>query len=212
MKQTFRKAITLGAAAIAMAATPALAQMPAQADDDEWLTLSGTVESVSGDMFMLDYGSNSLPVEMDDFDWYNENVVLPGDEVSVTGRMDDDFLQTRRLEASSVYVDKLRTRYFASASDEEGGIDPMMYIGPVDTDGMDITGYVTAIAGDEMTVDSGVLEYKVDAGELYYDPFDADGLSRIDLGDRVSVSGRFDDSDFFDTPEIDATAITELSV
>ena len=80
MKQTFRKTIALGAAGLAMAATPALAQMPTRTDDGEWLTLSGTVESVSGDVFMLDYGSNSLPVEMDDFDWFNENVVMPGDE------------------------------------------------------------------------------------------------------------------------------------
>lgn len=211
MKQTFRKTIALGAAALAMAATPALAQTPTRTDDGEWLTLSGTVESVSGDMFMLDYGSNSLPVEMDDFDWFNDNVVMPGDEVTVTGRMDDDFLQTRRIEASTVYIDKLRTHYFANSADEEGGLDPMMYVGPVDTEGLDITGYVTAIAGDEMTVDAGVLEYKVDSGELLYDPFDDDGLTRIDVGDRVSVSGRFDDSDFFDTPEIDAVSIIELS-
>ena len=211
MKQTFRKTIALGAAGLAMAATPALAQMPTRTDDGEWLTLSGTVESVSGDVFMLDYGSNSLPVEMDDFDWFNDNVVMPGDEVTVTGRMDDDFLQTRRIEASTVYIDKLRTHYFANSADEEGGLDPMMYVGPVDTEGLDITGYVTAIAGDEMTVDAGVLEYKVDSGELLYDPFDDDGLTRIDVGDRVSVSGRFDDSDFFDTPEIDAVSIIELS-
>ncbi|UIP06394.1 DUF5666 domain-containing protein [Erythrobacter sp. SDW2] len=211
MKQTFRKTIALGAATLAMAASPALPQTPAQTDDGEWLTLSGTVESVSGDVFMLDYGSNSLPVEMDDFDWFNENVVMPGDEVTVTGLMDNDFLQTRRIEASTVYIDKLRTRYFANSADEEGGLDPMMYVGPVDTEGLDITGYVTAITGDEMIVDAGVLEYKVDAGELLYDPFDDDGLTRIDVGDRVSVSGRFDDSDFFDTPEIDAVSIIELS-
>lgn len=197
-------------AALALFATPAAAQNPITAANGEWVSLSGTVERVAGDNFILDYGRNSIPVEMDDYDWYNENALMVGDEVTVTGRMDKDFLQMRRLEASSVYVDSIHTRFYANAADEED-----LWSSPagafVSTSGMGVTGTVRSITGDEMIVDAGVFQYKVDTGELPYDPFDSKGLQRIAVGDRVSVSGQFDDSDFFDSPEIDASSLIELS-
>lgn len=202
--------LILMVATAAFAATPAIAQVPANTPDGEWLTLAGTVESVAGDDFVLDYGSNSITVEMDDYDWYDENALLEGDEVKVTGRIDDDFLQSRRLEASSVYVDSIHTRFFASAQDEEDFI-PAVDAPIVGDTGVTVTGTVESVAGDEMIVDANVFDYKVDTGTLYYDPFDATGLQHVEVGDRISVTGQFDDSDFFDRPEIDATVITELS-
>jgi hypothetical protein len=73
-----------------------------------------------------------------------------------------------------------------------------------------LTGTVQSIDGGYMVVDAGLFTYSVDTDTLNYDPFDSTGLQRIEVGDRVSVTGRFDDSDFFDRPEIDATALTEL--
>jgi len=210
MKIRNRSLLFAATAALAFTAAPAMAQTPATTSNGEWLSLSGTVESVAGDNFVLDYGRSSLTVEMDDYDWYNENALIVGDDVTVTGRMDKDFLQMRRLEASSVYVDSIHTRFYANASDEEDlwGAHGGAF---VSTSGMGVTGMVQSISGDEMTVDAGVFEYKVDTGELSYDPFDREGLQHIAVGDRVSVSGQFDDSDFFDDPEIDATSLIELS-
>ena len=196
-------------AAIAFAAAPAAAQSPANTSNGEWLSLSGTVESVSGEDFVLDYGKSDITVEMDDYDWYNENALVVGDEVTVTGRMDNDFLHSRRIEASSVYVDSIHTRFYASAADEEDflpAVDGVI----VGNNGLTVTGTIETIVGDEMTVDAAFFDYKVDVGSLYYDPFDNDGLQHLEVGDRISVTGQFDDSDFFDSPEIDATAITEL--
>ncbi|HEU4819969.1 MAG TPA: DUF5666 domain-containing protein [Qipengyuania sp.] len=203
-------AMLAATAAFALFAAPAVAQAPMTTSNGEWLSLSGTVEAVAGENFVLDYGRNSITVEMDDYDWYNENAIVVGDEVTVTGRMDKDFLQARRLEASSVYVDSLHTRFYANAADEE---DWWRTAGAafVSTSGMGVTGMVQSITGDEMTVDAGVFEYKVDTGELSYDPFDRQGLQHIAVGDRVSVTGTFDDSDFFDNPEIDANSLIELS-
>lgn len=173
------------------------------------MSLSGTVEAVSGEDFVLDYGKNDITVEMDDYDWYDENALIVGDEVTVTGRMDNDFLHSRRIEASSVYVDSIHTRFYASAADEEDFL-PAVDGAIVGNGGVTVTGTIEAIVGDEMTVDAAFFDYKVDAGSLYYNPFDDDGLQHLEVGDRVSVTGQFDDSDFFDRPEIDATAITEL--
>lgn len=203
-------AMLAAAAAVTALAPAAAAQTPATTSNGEWLTLSGTVEAVAGDNFVLDYGRNSIAVEMDDYDWYNENAIIVGDDVTVTGRMDKDFLQNRRLEASSVYVDSIHTRFYANAADEED-----IWAAPggafANASGLGVTGMVKAISGDEMTVDAGVFEYKVDTGELAYDPFDRRGLQHIAVGDRVSITGQFDDSDFFDSPEIDASSLIELS-
>ena len=76
--------------------------------------------------------------------------------------------------------------------------------------GVTLTGTVESIVGHEIVVDAAVFDYKVDVGTLSYNPFDDEGLQHVEVGDRISVTGQFDDSDFFDTPEIDATWLTEL--
>lgn len=209
MKQTIRETLLMAAGAAALVAAPAAAQSPATAEDGEWLSLSGTVLTVSGDDFVLDYGKSDITVEMDDFDFDDENIVTVGDEVTVTGRMDVQFFQTRRLEARSVYVESLHTRFFVNPADEEdylpeadGAIVPDAVVA--------LRGNVKSIQGDRMVLDTKVQDYVVDAGSLNYDPFDVGGIQYVEVGDRVSVTGRFDDSDFFDNPEIDATSIIEL--
>lgn len=203
--------LAVGAAVGFSLASPATAQTPAAAYNGEWLSVSGTVERVAGEMFVLDYGPGTIPVEMDDYDWYNENAIAVGDKVTVTGRMDDDFFQTRRIEASTVYVDSLHTLFYASAADEEDVTVPVIDIAVLRSGGIALTGTVQSIAGDEMTVDTGAFDYKVDTGSLGYDPFDADGAQHIAIGERVSVTGRVDDADLFERREIDATSLIELS-
>ncbi|SLK09580.1 DUF5666 domain-containing protein [Novosphingobium mathurense] len=189
----------------------AAAQTPTTAYDGEWLSVSGTVQSVSGDNFVLDYGEKTIPVEMDDYDWYDENKLVVGDQVSVTGRMDDDFFQSRRIEASSVYVDDLHTLFYASADDEEDAVVPVVDYDVLRTGGLTLTGKVQSINGDEFQLDTGLFNYRVDTDKLYYDPFDDTGIQHITVGDRVSVTGTMDSADLFDRREIDATALTELS-
>lgn len=204
--------LSAGPAAIALcAAVPAAAQTPRTADNGEWLTLSGSVVSSSSDSFMLDYGGKTIKVEMDDYDWYADNPVIKGDHVTVTGRMDADFWEKRKIEASSVYVKSLNTMYFASAADEEGAMSPVLRIDPLTNgESVSLTGRVAAINGDELTLDAGLLNYTVDVGSLGYDPLDNDGPQRISVGDRISVMGRMDDADLFDNREIDAKVLTEL--
>ena len=199
------------AAALCTAAPAAAAPMPMNASNGEWLTLSGSVVSSSADGFMLDYGAKTIKVEMDDYDWYADNPVIKGDHVTVTGRMDADFWEKRKIEASSVYVKSLNTMYFASAADEEGAVTPVLRIDPLtDGESVSLTGTVTAMSGDELTLDAGLMNYNIDVGSLGYDPLDKDGPQRIAVGDRISVFGRMDDADLFDHREIDAKVVTEL--
>lgn len=205
------------AAAVSLLATalPAAAgdrQEVKSAVEGELLTLTGKVASVSGDRFTLDYGENDIVVEMDDYDWFNENAVARGDKVTVTGRMDKDFHEARKIEASSVYVDSLNEYFYANAADEEEGLYVQVLNDTLqDEDWVSLTGTVKRIDGENLVLDTGAYEYDIDANGLAYNPFDASGEERIEVGERLVVFGRMDDADLFDDREIEASSITTLS-
>lgn len=191
--------------------TPGEEKNASRSADGEWLSLTGEVKEVRGDAFTLDYGQGEIAVEMDDYDWYNENVVKKGDRVTVTGRMDKDFVHERKVEASSVYIKPLGAYFFASAADEEDGYYAALVDFPEDDEWVSFAGKVARINGENLILDTGLIEFDVDAGNLGYDPFDREGLGRIEVGERIVVSGRMDDADLFDDREIEATSITTLS-
>ena len=198
--------IVLFALLIAM---PAEAQDPYTAADDTWISLSGTVESVAPDAFMLDYGEGVVTVEMDDWDADADAYkVSMGDRVTVNGMVDDDLFETTTIEASSVYVDNLNTYFYASAADEE---DTFVNVtSPPVVSATVVQGIVTEVNDEEFTIDTGLREILVETDEMYYDPLDDEGFKQIDIGDRVSVTGNIDD-DFFEGRELVASSITTLS-
>jgi len=109
----------------AFAVTPLLALAvdpePYEQPDDAFVTLSGQVKSTGNGEFALDYGEGSIRVEMDDWDRYDEARPLSeGDQVTVYGRIDDDFFEATTIEAGAVYVAGLNSYFYASSADEEG--------------------------------------------------------------------------------------------
>lgn len=196
-------------AALCLGSTTALAQADRQkvgsAADREWISVTGSVESTAGDGFVLDYGSGRITVEMDDYDWYDNGALLPGDRVMVTGRMDDDLYDRRTIEASSVYVDSLNTYFYANPADEEGGY----YAYPtarysIDDEWVALTGRVVSRSGDTLTLDTGIQQLKVDMEDVENGP-------AVDAGDRITVYGELDDVDLFDRRELEAKSILLLS-
>ena len=96
-----------------MLAVPAMAKDPYNKPNNSWITLSGTVESVSPDRFMLDYGDGMITVEMDGPGGGASGYKLvKGDKVSVSGAIDDDLFERTTIEASSVYVESLGTNFY----------------------------------------------------------------------------------------------------
>lgn len=184
-------------------------QSPYLASDGSWITLSGKVTSTTADTFMLDYGNGLVTVEMDDWDWFEESgEVLPGDNVTVYGEVDDDTFEVAKVEASSVYVESLGTYFYASASDEETFSD--LDVAPtVDIGQMILTGTVTSIDGSEFTIDSGIQEMTVDTALMPYDPMDNEGYQRIEVGDLISVTGDLED-DTFELSELIADTVVTL--
>lgn len=199
--------------ATALVSAPALAvaasESPYLSPDGSWITLSGKVTSTDSDSFVLDYGKGLVTVEMDDWDWYNENsAMLPGDQVTVYGEVDDDTFETAKVEASSVYVDSLGTFFYASAADEESAIDydlaPTLDLGD-----LVLTGTVTSVNGSEFTIDSGAQKMTVDTALMPYNPMDKEGYQKISKGDLVTVTGNIDD-DIFESRELMADTVVTL--
>ncbi|HET6564655.1 MAG TPA: hypothetical protein VFG52_04515, partial [Xanthomonadales bacterium] len=180
--------------------------------DRSWITISGEVESVSADSFVLNYDSGKVVVEMDDGDRDADAYkLLAGDKVTVSGRIDDDFLETTTIEAFSVYLKSLDTTFFASSADEEGP-DPyaVNIIAPLVANHYNLIGTVSKVQDEEFVVDTGARSLTVEVDEMAYNPLDDEGYQKIEVGDRVSVAGSLD-YDFFEGRELEADSIVELT-
>lgn len=161
----------------------------AAASDRSWINLNGTVVTTTPNSFVLDYGNDTVTVEMDDWDWFREGQALaPGDSVLVRGRVDNDLWQAKRIEADSVFVKNLNTHFFASSADEEDFGTSIVYVPPNPTPGTsDSTGFVTAVEGQELTIGTGTAAIRVDTSSLA-----ANKKPAIKTGDRVYVWGDLD--------------------
>lgn len=200
---------------VALAATTVSAQSTdvATTFDEEWIMLSGKVETVLATSFLLDYGQDDITIELDKFDWDVERSVLPGDRVTVTGRMDRNLYDARSIEAATVFVPRLNEYIYADPEDEEGDpslsyrFTPGVYSGSDDGDWMSFSGLVTAMEGDEIMVDTGISSIRVDTSPV------PGGLvsPSVDIGDRVLVSGELDAADLFDKKEVEANSVTRLN-
>lgn len=196
---------------VAAPAITSAAESPYLQPDDSWVTLSGTVTSATADTFTLDYGTGLVTVEMDDWDWFEEQgELLPGDSVTVYGEVDDDTYESASIEANSVYVDELGTYFYASSADEEGleGIDLAPTV-PVAEGNLVVTGTITSVKGREFSIDSGAQEMKVDTALMDHDPTDDEGFQQVDEGDTVTVAGDIE-FDTFEKSEIMADSVVTL--
>jgi len=197
-------------AAAALFALPASAQNPYTQADDSWINIEGTVDRVWKDAFTLDYGDGTVTVEMDDGDRDADAYILKkGDNVSVSGRVDDDLFEVTTIEAGRVYVENLGTNFYSSAADEEDwlvSINP-----PLEISRAEIRGTVTNVddVDGSFSLRMGAREVTVETRDLGYDPLDDEGYQRIEPGDYVSVTAELEDG-FFEGEEIVADHITTL--
>lgn len=182
--------------------------------NNTWISIDGTVESVTADTFLLDYGNGTVIVEMDDGDRDADAYkLLPDDKVRVSGMIDDDFLETTKIEASSVYVENIGTYFYASAIDDEDAYYDtyITYTTPVVVSATHLQGTVTEVYPDkdEFMLDTGLTKIRVETEEMAYDPLDKVGYQKIEKGDRLSIYGDID-VDFFEaqTEFVASTIVT----
>lgn len=201
---------------VVLLSLPAVAQNPYLQPDDTWITISGKVESVSPNQFELDYGSGTVTVEMDDGDRDADAYkIYNGDEVTVTGLIDDDFYEVTTIEASSVHVKDIGTTFYASAVDEEDPLGIYAYPLPeltVVVGASVVTGTVSDVdvAEEEFTLNTGLRLMTVEVDEMPYNPVDDEGYQKLEAGDVVSVRGQID-HDLFEGRVFEADSVTTLS-
>lgn len=196
--------------ALASVVTAATKQNPYEKPDGSWISIHGTVESVTPNTFMLDYGDGTITVEMDDGDRDADAYkLLSGDKVTVSGRIDDDFYERTKIEASSVFVEKLGTYFFASSRDEEDPAFSNVTV-PVPISTVVVHGVVTEVNGDDFTIDTGTRNLTVDVEDLGYDPLDDEGYQKIRIGDFVKVGGPMDRA-FFEGRQLMADYVVKQS-
>jgi uncharacterized protein YdeI (BOF family) len=207
--------MTAALAVVAWMAVPANATDPYMKLDGDWISLTGTVTETTLDGFQLDYGDGTILVEMDDWDLYDESNQLKNDDrVTVYGRIDDSFFETRSIEAGTVYDFDRSTYYYASSADEEGDSQYLSYVNvypfyPEDGEWVQLSGTVKNIDDREFTLAMGLTDMTVDTDEMSYNPLDDEGYQQIDEGDRVSVWGHID-HDLFESRELKAETLVTL--
>ena len=185
----------------AQTVTPKLANSPlAGANDGSVLTLAGQVVATGSSWFTVGVGQERVIVEMDDWDWFQEGKALkPGDQVTVTGRVDQDIWEVKKLEASSVNVRNLGMTFYASGADEED-----LARGLVTADSMSSAqGLVTDVEGQEFTVGGITGPVRIDMSQVQSKP-------PIKVGDRVYSWGEID-IDPREGVEIMADGVTIIS-
>jgi hypothetical protein len=179
--------------------------------NNTWISISGTVESVSRDAFILDYGDGSVIVEMDDGDRDADAYKLvSGDKVTVNGMIDDDFFETTSIEAGSVYVEKLGTYFNASAVDDEDLNYVVWYTVPVVIGATAIEGTVSDVGKDYFIVNTGPRSINVRVDDMPDNPLDKEGYQRIAKGDYVRAIGVMED-DLFQNNKLDAISVVTLA-
>lgn len=198
-----RKLSTLGLLSCA-----AVFSMSAMADtnpyakpDEAWISISGTVDAVTADAFMLDYGEGIITVEMDDGDRDADGYkLIKGDKVTVSGRIDADLFETTTIEAGNVYVENIGTNFTASVADDEGYLENtwVTITTPVDISYTVLRGSVTEVNDESFTINTGDMMMQVEVDEMAYNPLDDEGYQKVETGDYVEVSGYIDNRLFGD--------------
>lgn len=203
----------LAAPALAADPAPSAPQPPVQsqtAPAADWISLTGTVAAIDGDRLTLATGDGSIEVGLRGLAAADAGRMQPGDRIGVTGRMDGNVFERRRIAAESIYVARLNRLLGAEAA-PGAAAQPRRGFAPARPSGADdwviVTGRVVAKTGDDFTLESGGQRLEVDAD----DDAGAANVRAVEVGDRVSVTGELDEAGLYSRREIDATSVIVLT-
>lgn len=213
----FRPALLLGAMVLAVIATAlnsnaTTAQRVEDAPNGSWVKVKGTVVAQREGSFILDHGEDTITVEVDSWERSDHaESILNGYNVTVHGRVDNDFYHERRIEADTIHVAELDTVLTGPTPVDEEEVrrrNHTRYFGPIDSD-IEVVGTVTGVSGREFTIDTGDRKIAVNTAELDHDPLSESGFQHIEVGDFVRASGDLT-SQSFDEREIMAETVISL--
>ncbi len=209
-------------AAITTALTTGLYTANAQAadslagyEDDSYIVVSGTIDTLEDDSFTINHQGNIVHVDFDDWgwDWDGEDLrhyLQKGEQVVVSGEVDKNWFLEDEIEANNIYFRQKNDYYYVA------DMNPAYYNTFDSTqkmhDGsyMSVRGTITKMDDDELTLNSQGNMLQIDISNLQYDPSDTQKATRVNVGDRVFVYGEVD-KDIFEKKEIEADAMVKLN-
>lgn len=188
----------------------AIAQDLDEKADESWISISGWAISADEDSFVLDYGKNTVVVDVNNWGWYTDNFeVVDGNKVTVYGEVDDDLYETTTIDANSIYVEGIGTYFYANEVDKKTDFFNWLPAPGVKAGMTTLTGKVTSISGREFTISQGKKKMMIDTLEMDYNPMDDLGFQNVEKGDLVRVTGRLETGSF-EEREIVAANIVNL--
>jgi hypothetical protein len=184
----------------------------------EVFTLSGQiVDSVGGNLVLRHEGG---VVEMNVSGWPERapggpRIMGVGDNVTVTGWLDESFIRSGSLDIVGVYVEDRRA-FFTLGEEGAGNGDGMHpLVVPTDTLGREgsasLTGTIVEMQDDAFVLRAGSADVVVDTTPLFYNPYDDVGVQILEVGDRVHVTGALG-TGFPEQPLINADGVTDIHI
>jgi uncharacterized protein YdeI (BOF family) len=182
------------------------------AADGDLITLTGAVKSASDRQFVMNYGaSGQVTVNLGDWNWYDTDNLRPGEIVTVTGVVDDNFFKGREINAGRVFVHDRNTYYYG----REAGADQKNYYYSyyyerlsAGKDWIGMSGTVGNVEAGAFDLDAGRTIVRVDTSQMQDNPLDNKGPQKIKSGDVVQVFGVLNDSLFTDRELAARTIVT----
>lgn len=184
----------------------------------EVFTLSGQIVDSVGSNLVLRHEGGVVEVN---FSGWPERVpggpriMGVGDNVTVTGWLDERFMRSGSLDILGVYVEDRRA--FFTLGEEGGGdgagLRPSVV--PTDTLGREgsasMTGTIVEMRDEGFVLRAGPADVVVDTTSLFYNPYDDVGIQVLEVGDRVHVTGALG-TGFPEQPVIDADGVTDIHI
>jgi len=179
--------------------------------DGTLVKVTGEIKDISDDEFTLEYGLDKTSVvELDRFGWTGEETqyLNVGESVTVSGLVDDDFLEGKEIEAYNLRLNDQFVYYYTSDK-----YPVYSYEQPEELpDGtyLSITGKIVNINAPEMTIENKNGKTIIDVANLDESPLDNKGDTKLKVGDRVYVYGDVD-VEAWDEKEIVADVVIQLN-
>lgn len=215
------------AASLVVSASAVIAEEKPLAESEPGSTvlLNGQVKSIDGNEFQLDFGGDTIEVDLDGWAWEDDvaSYLKIGEQVSVGGTIEDGLLETRSLDATNIYVAASTTYYsiddsspaylnqYENSSTQGSSQEQSSQDRQKLTNGafVSVKGIVASISGRELTLDSGNMSVKVDTSDMLYNPLEKDIGESVQKGDRVYAYGEVNEA-FLSGKVISASSIVKM--
>ncbi len=159
---------------------------PTEARSSSWIGLEGTIRTVGARSFILAYDGGTLPVAYGG-EALRQHQFQQDQKVTVYGWLDNDLFERKVLKASAISV------HNEGGAQEVIGDDIAGALRQKPGTGTTVHGRVTGIDGRLITMDQANGRLVLDTQGMSYDPAQAQGHRRVEVGDVVTATGAIRD-------------------